>query len=82
MGIIEDIKRLEERIEELSVNDRNIISEYLDHNEWGIAFEHIVGTILINKINIKEDVFNTIKNLSMQMAYEKDTWERLIPFVK
>lgn len=82
MGIIEEIKWLERRIKELSVNDRKIISEYLEHDEWGIAFEHIVGTILINKIDIKEDVFKTIKSLSMQMEYEKDTWERLVPFVK
>lgn len=82
MGIIEEIKELADQIDGLSINDRNKIVENLDYNEWGIAFEHIVGTILLNKIFISKDVFNSIKKLSVQMDFEKETWERLMPFVK
>jgi hypothetical protein len=82
MDIYREILWLTDQISILNSRDKEMIKLDLDHHEPGIAFEHLVGTIYINKVVISSEVFNSIKKISKQMKFEKDTWKRLMPFVK
>lgn len=82
MGINEKILKLADAILILTSNDKEMIKQDLNHREAGIAFEHIVGTIYINKYGITKDIFDSIKSLSIEMGFDNDTWERLIPLVR
>ena len=57
-------------IEKLKEEDSQEILEYLDHNEWGIAFENLVSIILSERIQINEHIFNELIDLGNDMEIE------------
>ncbi len=81
MNIKNEVLKLADQISILNSRDKEMIIQDLNHNEAGIAFEHIVGKILINKYLISREIFNSIKDLSKKMDFDNTTWERLIPLI-
>ncbi|QKS45650.1 MafI family immunity protein [Paenibacillus cellulosilyticus] len=45
MNIEKEIRNLTVEITELTEADRATVKELLEHNEWGVAFEHLCAAI-------------------------------------
>ena len=59
----------------LLTKDIDTITEYLEHSEWGIAFEVLCSAIEYDKIPISHDVYIQIKEIGEYMKMDKDLWE-------
>lgn len=81
MDICERIALLAESINALPRKDYNDVSEFLEHNEWGVAFEIICSALDQDRINITEQVFREIENIGAEMKLEPELWEVLKPLV-
>ncbi|UHA74525.1 MafI family immunity protein [Paenibacillus sp. 481] len=57
--------------------DTEKINEYLEYNEWGIAFEHFCATLFDEKIRITGIAFAQIRRIGEHMELEEQTWESL-----
>lgn len=60
LHIAEDIK--------LPLEDKEEIQEYLDYNEWGIAFEILCSAIEQHKINISQKQKEEIARIENEMG--------------
>ena len=58
----------------LPSSDIESISEYLEHNEWGIAFEVLCSAIDNDKINITLGDFEEIKLIGKSMKMDEGLW--------
>lgn len=59
----------------LSNNDIVTIDEYLEHNEWGIAFEVLCSAIEYDRIDISHYDYIQIKEIGECMGMDKELWE-------
>ncbi|MBD8497245.1 MafI family immunity protein [Paenibacillus arenosi] len=57
-------------IEKLKEEEIQEIYEYLNHNEWGIAYENLVSITLSRKIIINEYIFKYLIKLRNDMKIE------------
>lgn len=55
--------------------DIETIEEYLEHAEWGIAFEVLCSAIEYDKITISHKDYIQIKEIGEYMGMDKDLWE-------
>lgn len=60
---------------ELPSKDIKTIEEYLEHGEWGIAFEVLCSAIEYDKIVIRHNDYIQIKEVGEYMGMDKDLWE-------
>lgn len=63
----------------LPSNDIKLIHEYLEYNEWGIAFEVLCSAIESDKINISLADFEEIKAIGKRMNIDEGLWINIIP---
>jgi hypothetical protein len=61
----------------LAMKDIDTITEYLEHSEWGIAFEVLCSAIEYDKIPISQEDYIQIKEIGEYMNLDKDFWEVL-----
>ena len=61
----------------LPQSDVLIINEYLEHSEWGIAFEQLCSAIEQENIVITKTDFQLIKDIGEFMGMDKGLWEHL-----
>jgi hypothetical protein len=54
--------------------DSDTVLEYLEHDEWGIAIEHLCATIIEEGILISESLFDLIKNIGEEMELDSMNW--------
>ncbi|WP_336770990.1 MafI family immunity protein [Paenibacillus sp. MMO-58] len=73
MSMVIQISNILEQIT-IPDKDRDEILEYLDHNEWGIALEHLCATIIEEDILITESLFDLIKKIGEEMKLDTMTW--------
>lgn len=57
--------------------DRENIDEYLDHNEWGLAFEVLCAAIQESNIKISQENYEIISVLGNQMELDHKLWSAL-----
>lgn len=55
-------------------NDVNEIIEYLEHDEWGLAYEILCCVLQENKIKVVKDDLNKIKQIGIKMGMDADYW--------
>lgn len=72
-----NVNRILKIAEELNIPKKDIksIIEYLDNNEFGIAFEILCATIEQEHISISESYYNEIKKIGEYMEMDKNLWE-------
>ncbi|AUG56754.1 MafI family immunity protein [Acetivibrio saccincola] len=58
-------------------NDIETIREYLEHREWGIAFEQLCSAIEDEEIVITEDDYALIEEIGNIMNMDKKLWRCL-----
>ena len=75
--ITERIERLLLLINEIPEQDRETINEYLEHDEWGIAYEHLCATILDEKIVINRFILRELFELGEIMELEPVNYKDL-----
>lgn len=57
--------------------DKKDIDEFIDHNEWGLAFEVLCATIERDKIKISQKSYEIIDILGRQMKMDNKVWSNL-----
>lgn len=57
--------------------DRENIDEYLDHNEWGLAFEVLCAVIQESNIKISQENYEIINMIGNQMELDHKLWSAL-----
>lgn len=57
--------------------DKEDISEYIQHNEWGIALETICSIILEDKIVINKQTFEKISVMGTLMDMDASLWNNI-----
>ncbi len=64
---------------ELILNDLHIreIREYLEHNEWGIAFETLCSIIETEYIKIDKKIYERISKIGKELEFEETDWNFL-----
>lgn len=67
---------------QLPVKDHEEISEYLEHNEWGVALEYLISTLLNESIEISVIHYLQINELGEYMELEARSWEELKLLIK
>ena len=77
MNLENNIRAIMEQMKNLPQIDRDHIIEYLDHNEWGIAVEHLCSSIREEKILLSESLYEKIRQVSEQMEIWNDIREEI-----
>ncbi len=57
--------------------DKEDIEEYLDYNEWGLAFEVLCTAIQESNIKISQEDYEIINMLGTQMELDRKLWGAL-----
>ncbi len=58
----------------LPQNDIDSITEYLEHNEWGISFEVLCSAIEAEGIVISRDDYKEIEAMGLSMGMDNELW--------
>lgn len=58
----------------LSREGELIVKEYIDYNEFGLAFEHIIYELNENNINISNEYYFDIKKVADIMNLDKNEY--------
>lgn len=61
----------------LPLADMDLIKEYLDHNEWGIAFELLCSAIEQENIKINDNQYKIICKLGNKMGFDEELWSSI-----
>lgn len=61
----------------IATKDKKDISEYLNHNELGLAFEVLCVSIERDKIEISQNDYEIINTLGIQMEMDNNLWINL-----
>ena len=64
----------------LPSNDIDDIDEYLDHNEWGLAFEVLCSSIHQYGLKVSDEQYQKICDWGKQMEIDADLWEGIQGF--
>lgn len=73
----EQIKRLLRTINGISLDDINEIIEFLDHDEWGVAFEILCTVIEQENIIITIFQYQEIVDIGNKMNMDCNLWNEL-----
>lgn len=57
--------------------DKEDIEEYLEHNEWGLAFEVLCAAIQESNIKISQENYEIINMIGNQMELDHKLWSAL-----
>jgi hypothetical protein len=61
----------------LPSNDINSIKEYLEYNEWGIAFEVLCSAIEQENILVNKAQYEKIISIGERMEMDHGLWENI-----
>jgi hypothetical protein len=75
MNLHYEIFSIIEQIVELSDIEKDEIFEFLEHNEWGIAFETLCAILVEEDIGTTPLVFKQIEKVGKHMELDSFTWE-------
>ncbi len=64
----ERIRLLLKRISGISTNDLSEISEYLDHNELGLAYETLCAILEEKGIQVNKGIENTLIDMGKELG--------------
>lgn len=73
----EQIKILLRTINGISLDDINEIIEFLDHDEWGVAFEILCTVIEQENIIITIYQYQEIEDIGNKMNMECNLWNEI-----
>ena len=62
----------------LPSNDIRDIDEYINHNEWGLAFEVLCSSIQQYGLKVSDDQYQTICTLGENMETDNDIWQNIL----
>ncbi|MBP0724075.1 MafI family immunity protein [Bacillus sp. RG28] len=71
------ITKIIENINGLPKGDKQELTEFLEHDEWGIALEHLCATVLEEEINISSELFYEIREVGEKIEIDCASWEEL-----
>lgn len=74
----EEILDVAKRIQ-LPSKDIEAIAEFLEYNEWGIAFEVLCSAIKNDLLSVSKDEFIRINLIGESMDMDKNLWEIFRP---
>ena len=75
MNISVDIYNLTKNIQGIPEKDLADILEYIENNEWGIAYETLCCSIEQGNLTITEEEYDTIKKIGLMMKMDSCYWE-------
>lgn len=61
-------------------NDIKDINEYIEHNEWGLAFEVLCSSIYQYGFKVSDDQYQKICSLGEKMEMDEDLWKDIPSF--
>ena len=72
-----DIKKILEIAKKVKISEKDIeaIIEYLEYDEWGIAFEILCSAIISDNIDVSNQEYVEIKEIGEYMKMDKQLWE-------
>ncbi len=73
----EQIKRLLRTINGISLDDINEIIEFLEHDEWGVAFEILCTVIEQENIIITIYQYQEIEDIGNKMNMDSNLWNEI-----
>ncbi len=76
--LIQLIENLLSKAVKYGVSDEGelIIKEYIEHNEFGLAFQHLIYELNENNINISHGYYIELKNVADFMKIDKNDYRR------
>ncbi|MFC8689471.1 MafI family immunity protein [Brevibacillus porteri] len=78
----QNIIRIVKETSGMPKKDMDIIFYLLDHNEWGVALEHLCSTIIEERLIIQRDVFEARKKIGELMEMDPNNWSQLIHLIQ
>jgi len=61
----------------ITVDDKEEIIDYINYNEYGIAFEVLCSIIEQENITVSCDDFKIIEKLGMTMNFDRRLWNKI-----
>ena len=55
--------------------------EFLDYNEYGVAYEALADVLASNRVSITEAELSAMREVAEQMELEAGAWQQLSPLV-
>ena len=62
----------------LSDNDIRDIDEYINHNEWGLAFEVLCSSVQQYGLRVSDDQYQKLCELGEKMEMGNDLWQNIL----
>lgn len=59
-------------------NDIKEIAEYIDHNEWGLAFEALCGSIHQYGFKLSDNQYQKLCDLGEKMEMDNELWQNIL----
>lgn len=59
-------------------NDIRDIDEYINHNEWGLAFEVLCSSIQEYDLKASDDLYQKLCELGEKMEMGNDLWQNIL----
>jgi hypothetical protein len=79
MDIGNGIKKILISDNEIPNKDTHDILEFLEHDEWGVAFEVLCSVIEQENLSINESQYNEIIDIGREMDMDDTLWVRIEP---
>ena len=61
----------------LSEHDRSQVQHYIDHNEFGLAFEELVASLDQSQPTLTRKTFAAVDTAGRKMALDPQIWQHL-----
>lgn len=62
----------------LPSNDIRDIDEYINHNEWGLAFEVLCSSVQQYGLRVSDDQYQKLCELGEKMEMGNDLWQNIL----
>ncbi|MCL2855586.1 MAG: MafI family immunity protein [Defluviitaleaceae bacterium] len=59
-------------------HDKKEICVFIEHNEWGLAFEQLCAALWQDRIAVSQEKYDAIKAMGEIMELESDLWSKII----
>jgi hypothetical protein len=66
----------------LSEKDMAIAKEYLEHNELGLSFDHVITQIAEYNIEINKSLYLMVADIASELKLPANEYDFLIPLIK
>ena len=82
MNISDTIYNLTESIKGVPQKDKADIFEYIENDEWGVAYETLCSVIEQEKLPITKEDYDAIKEVGLLMKMDACYWEDISNLIK